>query len=69
MRTIGESKRSLRDTLDEWAAHVKRRNDSHKYMRGGACITLGPYRPLKYTEVNQWTHWDGTGLSHAKKCG
>lgn len=28
--------------------------------------THGPYRPLKYTEVSQWTHWDGTGLSHAK---
>ena len=36
------------------------------YREVGRHQTYGPYRPLKYTEVNQWTHWDGTGLSHAK---
>ena len=60
---------SLRYAQKSWRTQLKRGRFSQVIAWQGRYQTRGPYRPLKYTEVNQWTHWDGTGLSHAEKCG
>ena len=39
------------------------------YRVVGAIPNTWTLQTSKVHRGKQWTHWDGTGLSHAKKCG